>query len=48
VDEIQIVEGIAEGDTVVYSLSSGAMQARTQFMDRMRTNNQLPGMRRTN
>lgn len=48
VDEIQIVEGIAEGDTVVYSLSSGAMQARTQFMDRMRTNNQIPGMRRTN
>ncbi len=48
VDEIQIVEGIAEGDTVVYSLSSGAMQARNQFMDRMRTNNSIPGMRRTN
>lgn len=48
VDEIQIVEGIAEGDTVVYSLSSGAMQARNQFMDRMRTNNAIPGMRRTN
>ena len=48
VDEIQILEGVAEGDTVVYSLSSGAMQARSQFMDRMRTNNQIPGMRRTN
>ena len=48
VDEIQIIEGVAEGDTVVYSLSSGAMQARSQFMDRMRTNNALPGMRRTN
>ncbi len=48
VDEIQIVEGVAEGDTVAYSLSSGAMQARTQFIDRMRTNNQLSGMRRTN
>ena len=48
VDEIQILEGLAEGDTVVYSLSSGAMQARNQFMDRMRTNNAIPGMRRTN
>jgi HlyD family secretion protein len=46
VDDIQIVQGVAVGDTVVYSLSSGAMQARTQFMDRMRTNNALPGMRR--
>lgn len=48
VDEIQIVEGVAEGDTLAYSLSSGAMQARNQFIDRMRTNNALPGMRRTN
>jgi HlyD family secretion protein len=48
VDEIQIIEGLAEGDTVVYSLSSGAMQARSQMMDRMRTNNAIPGMRRTN
>lgn len=46
VDDIQIVQGVAEGDTVVYSLSSGAMQARTQFIDRMRSNNALPGMRR--
>lgn len=48
VDEIQILEGVAEGDTVVYSLSSGAMQARSQMMDRMRNNNAIPGMRRTN
>lgn len=48
VDDIEILEGIAEGDTVVYSLSSGAMQARSQMMDRMRTNNAIPGMRRTN
>ncbi len=48
VDDIQILEGVAEGDTVVYSLSSGAMQARNQFMDRMRNNNAIPGMRRTN
>lgn len=48
VDEIEILEGLAVGDTVVYSLSSGAMQARSQMMDRMRNNNAIPGMRRTN
>lgn len=48
VDEIEIIEGLAVGDTVVYSLSSGAMQARSQMMDRMRNNNAIPGMRRTN
>lgn len=48
VDDIEILEGVAEGDTVAYSLSSGAMQARSQMMDRMRTNNAIPGMRRTN
>lgn len=48
VDDIQIVEGVAEGDTVVYSLSSGAMQQRAEMMERMRNNTAIPGMRRTN
>ncbi|HWO56657.1 MAG TPA: efflux RND transporter periplasmic adaptor subunit [bacterium] len=48
VDDIQILEGVAEGDTVVYSLSSGAMQQRAEMMERMRNNTAIPGMRRTN
>ncbi len=48
VDDIQILEGIAEGDTVVFSLSSGAMQQRAEMMERMRNNTAIPGMRRTN
>jgi HlyD family secretion protein len=47
-DKIVVLEGLAEGDTVVYSLVSGAMQARDAFRERMRNRTAVPGMRRTN
>ncbi len=48
IDDIEILRGVAEGDTVVYSLSSGAMQQRADMVERMKTNTAIPGMRRTN
>jgi hypothetical protein len=47
-DETAILEGLAEGDTVIYSLTSGAMQQREANVERMRNMNAMPGMRRTN
>ncbi len=47
-DDIVVLEGLAEGDTVVYSLTSGAMRDRQAMVDRMRTMNTVPGMKRTN
>jgi HlyD family secretion protein len=44
-DDVEITEGLAEGDTVVYSLTSGAMASREAFRDRMRSRNAVPGMR---
>jgi HlyD family secretion protein len=44
-DNIEVIRGLAEGDTVVYSLSSGAMQSRAAFRDRMRQRSSVPGMR---
>ena len=44
-DQIEVVEGLAGGDTVVYSLVSGAMQSREAFRDRMRSRNNMSGMR---
>jgi HlyD family secretion protein len=47
-DNIEILHGLAEGDTVVYSLVSGVMQAREEFRERMRNRTAVPGMRRSN
>ena len=47
-DNIEVLDGLAEGDTVVYSLVSGVMQAREEFREQMRDRNAVPGMRRTN
>ncbi|MEW5702210.1 MAG: efflux RND transporter periplasmic adaptor subunit [Candidatus Zixiibacteriota bacterium] len=47
VDDMEILAGVAEGDTVVYSIVSGAMQARAEVRDRM-MNMQGMGLRRTN
>ena len=44
-DDVQVTDGLAEGDTVVYSLTSGAMASREAFRDRMRSRNTMPGMR---
>lgn len=47
-DEIEIREGVAEGDTLVYSLVSGAMADRERARERMREMGSVPGMRKTN
>lgn len=44
-DDIEVINGLAEGDTVVYNLTSGAMQARADFRERMRERSSVPGMR---
>jgi HlyD family secretion protein len=44
-DDVQITDGLAEGDTIVYNLTSGAMASREAFRDRMRSRNAVPGMR---
>ena len=44
-DNIEVLDGLAEGDTVVYTLVSGAMQARDEFRERMRDRNAVPGLR---
>ncbi|HEX9751796.1 MAG TPA: efflux RND transporter periplasmic adaptor subunit [candidate division Zixibacteria bacterium] len=46
-EDIEIVEGVAEGDTVLYNLSSGALQQRADFRDRMRERSSVPGMQRS-
>ncbi len=47
-DNIVVLDGLNVGDTVVYSLVSGAMQARDEFRERMRNRTAVPGMRRSN
>lgn len=47
-DNIVVLDGLNAGDTVVYSLVSGAMQARDEFRARMRDRSAVPGMRRGN
>jgi HlyD family secretion protein len=47
-DNVEVLHGLAEGDTVVYSLVSGVMQSREAFRERMRNRSAVPGMRRTN
>jgi HlyD family secretion protein len=44
-DFVQVTEGLAEGDTVVYSLTSGAMASREAFRDRMKSRSSMSGMR---
>lgn len=44
-DQIEVVEGLAEGDTLVYSLASGALQQRAEFRERMSTRGGVPGLR---
>ena len=47
VDDIEVLAGLAEGDTLVYSIVSTAMQDRTEMRNRM-MNMQGMGLRRTN
>jgi HlyD family secretion protein len=47
-DNVVILDGLNVGDTVVYSLVSGALQARDEFRERMRNRTAVPGMRRSN
>jgi len=44
-DLVQVTDGLAEGDTVVYSLTSGAMASREAFRDRMKSRSSMSGMR---
>ena len=43
-DNIEVLKGLAVGDTLVYSLSSGAMKSREAFRERMRSRS-MSGMR---
>lgn len=45
-DRIEVSSGLAEGDTVVYVLVSGALQSRDEFRDRMRSRGPAGDMRR--
>lgn len=45
-DEVEVIQGLADGDTVVYDLVSGAMQSRADFRDRMRSRSGM-GMRKS-
>jgi hypothetical protein len=44
-DQIVVLEGLSEGDTLVYSIASGALQQRADFRERMSTRSAVPGMR---
>lgn len=44
-DQTVVLSGLNEGDTLVYNLSSGALQQRAEFRERMSSRNQIPGMR---
>jgi len=45
-DYAQIIDGVQPGDSVVWTLTSGAMAGREEFMERMRNRSAVPGMRR--
>jgi HlyD family secretion protein len=45
-EEAEIVSGLAEGDTVLTTMTSKALEDREEFVDRMKERNQLPGMER--
>jgi len=44
-DYAQIIEGVSPGDSLMWTLTSGAMAGREQFMERMRNRSAVPGMR---
>lgn len=46
-DRVAVTSGLAEGDTVVYTLVSGALQSRDEFRDRMRNMGPAGNMRRS-
>jgi len=43
-EQAEIISGLAEGDTVLTTVTSKALQDREQFLERMRSWNQIPGM----
>jgi HlyD family secretion protein len=43
-EEAEVVSGLAEGDTVLTTVTSKALEEREEFVDRMKIRNQLPGM----
>jgi HlyD family secretion protein len=46
-DQIEILKGLSEGDTVIYQLVSGVMRSREEFRERMRSRSSVSNMRRT-
>lgn len=44
-DHVQILEGVNPGDSLQWSLTSGALAGREQFRERMRNRSAVPGMR---
>ncbi len=44
-DYAQIIEGVSPGDSLQWSLTSGAMAGREKFRERMRSRSSVPGMR---
>jgi len=44
-DYAQITKGVQPGDSLVWTLTSGAMAGREQFLERMRSRGSVPGMR---
>jgi HlyD family secretion protein len=45
-EEVEIISGLAEGDTVLTSVTSKALKDREEMLQRMRDWNQIPGMQR--
>ena len=45
-EQAEVISGLSEGDTVLTTITSKALQDREKFMERMRSWNQLPGMER--
>ena len=43
-EEAEILSGVSEGDTVLTTVTSKALQDREEFVERIRSWNQLPGM----
>jgi HlyD family secretion protein len=43
-DKVEIVSGLNEGDTILATVTSKALQQRDEFLERTRSWNQLPGM----
>jgi len=45
-EKAEVISGLAEGDTVLTTVTSKALQDREAFMERIRSWNQIPGMER--